>query len=175
MSETEQLLPCESRLREATGLPVMSDEFCGGGGDRSKRVQAAYDMVCRIAHMLRDDEPDHVAGDGKKVEEIERSFKAAMADSGYSKLATWASTNGPALIAAMKIAASPAPAASRDDSLDWQDIALWMGFSASVIKSGEPWTAQCQDAFDAAKRAYGRIASIPDAPVPANQDGEGEG
>lgn len=47
----------EARLREATGLLVMSEDFCGGGSDRSARVQAAYDMACRIAHILRDDEP----------------------------------------------------------------------------------------------------------------------
>lgn len=54
----------EARLREATGLLVMSDEFCGGGQDRSARVQAAYDMVGRIAHILRDDTSDRDPGNG---------------------------------------------------------------------------------------------------------------
>ncbi|MNT25934.1 hypothetical protein D3C72_1614800 [compost metagenome] len=41
---------------------------------------------------------------------------------------------------------------------------MWMGFAASVIKSGEPWTDQCHREFDEAKAAYGRLSTHPAAP-----------
>lgn len=44
---------------------------------------------------------------------------------------------------------------------DWASIAAWMGFAASVIKSGEPWTDQCQREFDEAKRAFERLNRAP--------------
>ncbi|WP_392352985.1 hypothetical protein V8F63_09535 [Brevundimonas sp. LF-1] len=47
---------------------------------------------------------------------------------------------------------------------DWQSIAMWMGFAASVIKSGEPWTDQCQREFDEAKAAYARLSATHPAP-----------
>lgn len=47
---------------------------------------------------------------------------------------------------------------------DWQSIAMWMGFAASVIKSGEPWTDQCQREFDEAKAAYARLLATHPAP-----------
>lgn len=42
---------------------------------------------------------------------------------------------------------------------DWQSVAMWMGFSASVIKSGEPWSDQCQQHYDEAKAAFARLAA----------------
>jgi len=45
----------ESRLRAATDLLVQSPDFCGGGDDRIKRIQSAYALAGRIAHVLRDD------------------------------------------------------------------------------------------------------------------------
>lgn len=44
---------------------------------------------------------------------------------------------------------------------DWSSIAAWMGFAASVIKSGEPWTEQCQREFDEAKSAFERLNAAP--------------
>lgn len=58
--------------------------------------------------------------------------------------------------------------ATREDAQpvagDWQSIAMWMGFAASVIKSGEPWTGQCQREFDEAKAAYARLSISHPAP-----------
>ncbi len=53
--------------------------------------------------------------------------------------------------------ASPLPEGGGD--MDWQSIAMWMGFSASVIKSGEPWSDQCQQHYDEAKAAFARLAA----------------
>lgn len=53
--------------------------------------------------------------------------------------------------------ASPLPEGGGD--MDWQSVAMWMGFSASVIKSGEPWSDQCQQHYDEAKAAFARLAA----------------
>lgn len=48
----------ESRLRAATDILVQSPDFSGGGGDRAERIQSAYALAGRLAHVLRDDEPE---------------------------------------------------------------------------------------------------------------------
>lgn len=60
-------------------------------------------------------------------------------------------------ILALAAPASPMPEGGGD--MDWQSVAMWMGFSASVIKSGEPWTDQCQQHYDEAKAAFARLAA----------------
>ena len=50
----------ESRLRAATDILVQSPDFCGGGDNRAERVQSAYALAGRLAHVLRDDDaPGH--------------------------------------------------------------------------------------------------------------------
>lgn len=46
----------ESRLRAATDILIQSPDFCGGGSDRAQRVQSAYALAGRLAHVLRDDD-----------------------------------------------------------------------------------------------------------------------
>jgi hypothetical protein len=55
--------------------------------------------------------------------------------------------------------ARPAPTAP-GDALDWQSVGMWMGFAASVIKSGEPWTDQCEQHYIEARAAFGRLAAL---------------
>lgn len=64
--------------------------------------------------------------------------------------------------------ASPLPGGG---DMDWQSVAMWMGFSASVIKNGEPWSDQCQQHYDEAKAAFARLA----APTGDARNGKGEG
>lgn len=53
--------------------------------------------------------------------------------------------------------ASPLPEGG--GNMDWQSVAMWMGFSASVIKNGEPWSDQCQQHYDEARAAFARLAA----------------
>lgn len=55
--------------------------------------------------------------------------------------------------------AAPASPLPGGGDMDWQSVAMWMGFSASVIKSGEPWSDQCQQHYDEAKAAFARLAA----------------
>ncbi len=55
--------------------------------------------------------------------------------------------------------AAPASPLPGGGDMDWQSVAMWMGFSASVIKNGEPWSDQCQQHYDEAKAAFARLAA----------------
>jgi hypothetical protein len=52
-------------------------------------------------------------------------------------------------------------------------IGEWIGFSASVIKSGEPWTETCEDRYQKARQGFARLplpsalTQPPQAPDPA--------
>lgn len=46
----------ESRLRAAADILVQSRDFVGGGDDRAQRIQSAYALAGRLAHVLRDDD-----------------------------------------------------------------------------------------------------------------------
>lgn len=47
-------------------------------------------------------------------------------------------------------------------------VSEWIGFSASCIKSGEPWTATCEKMRDEARAALARLSA---PPPPAGSDG----
>jgi len=43
---------------------------------------------------------------------------------------------------------------------DLSTLGEWLGFSASCIKSGEPWTATCETMRGEARAALGRLARV---------------
>lgn len=57
------------------------------------------------------------------------------------------------------VAAAPTSPLPGGGDMDWSSVAMWMGFSASVIKNGEPWSDQCQQHYDEAKAAFARLAA----------------
>lgn len=62
-------------------------------------------------------------------------------------------------VAAWNRRAAPASPLPGGGDMDWQSVAMWMGFAASVIKSGEPWSDQRQQHYDEAKAAFARLAA----------------
>lgn len=72
------------------------------------------------------------------------------------ELEAWLAAN-PALTPPAEPVSRPA---APDADMDWQSVAMWMGFAASVIKSGESWSEQCQQHYDEACAAFDRLAAL---------------
>lgn len=71
------------------------------------------------------------------------------------------------------LAALPSPKVEATEPVKWPplvDLGRVLSFFASVIKSGEPWTSTCQDAYEAANQALKDIYAERTSPSPGLAD-----